>query len=234
MTNTSTATSPNAATPAAIAPSGGGRGVLGPRTAVFLEWSLAGLAVPPLAILPHELGHYLVLLAMDVPNPAMHHATVSWDSREFWEAFRREDYVTAADIAPIWGVALSSAAGPLVSYAMVAGCCYGCVRWHPYAVLVAVGYACPLRLFVGVRHGVLVLLGGDPPANYDELRVAELTGIPVQVLVGFGVAVICISGAWLARYLPRGRRSLAVASMLAGAVFSAVLYFGYAGPWLLP
>ena len=234
MTNTSPPTPPNATIPAPLAPSGGGGGALGPRTAILLEWSLAGLAVPPLAILPHELGHYLVLLAMDVPNLVMHYATVSWDSREFWEAVRREDYATAADIAPIWGVALSSAAGPLVSYAMVAGCCYGCVRWRPYAVLVAVGYGCPLRLFVGVQHGVLVLLGGDPPARYDELHVAELTGIPVQVLVGFGVAVICISGAWLAKYLPRGRRTLAVTSMLAGAVFSAVLYFGYAGPWLLP
>ena len=171
---------------------------------------------------------------MDVPNLAMHYETVSWDSGRFWEAVRREDYVTATAIAPIWGVALSSAAGPLVSYAMVAGCCYGCVRWRPYAVLVAVGYLCPLRLLVAVPHGVRVLLGGDPPASYDELRVAALTGIPVQVLVGFGVAVVCISGAWLARYLPCGRRTLAVASMLAGAVFSAVLYFGYIGPWLLP
>ena len=171
---------------------------------------------------------------MDVPNLAMHYETVSWDSRPFWDAVRREDYATAADIAPIWGVALSSAAGPLVSYAIVAGCCYGCVRWRPYAVLVALGYLCPLRLLVGVVHGARVLLGGDPPASYDELRVAALTGIPVQVLVGFGVAVVCISGAWLARYLPCGRRTLAVASMLAGAVFSAVLYFGYIGPWLLP
>ena len=108
------------------------------------------------------------------------------------------------------------------------------LRWRPYAVLVAVGYLCPLRLLVAVPHGVRVLPGGDPPASYDELRVAALTGIPVQVLVGFGVAVVCISGAWLARYLPCGRRTLAVASMLAGAVFSAVLYFGYIGPWLLP
>ena len=231
MTNASPPTSPNPTTPAPFAPRGEAPRS---RTAILLEWSLAGLAVPPLVILPHELGHYLVLLAIDVPNPAMHYATVSWDLREFWEAFRREEYATAADIAPIWGVALSSAAGPLVSYAMVAGCCYGCVRWNPYAVLVAVGYACPLRVFVGVQHGVLVLLGGDPPANYDELRVAELTGIPVQILVGFGVAVICISGAWLAKYLPRGRRTLAVTSMLAGAVFSAVLYLGYVGPWLLP
>ena len=131
-------------------------------------------------------------------------------------------------------MALSSAAGPLVSYAMVAGCCCGCVRWRPYAVLVAVGYLCPLRLLVGILHGVQVLLGGDPPASYDELRVAELTGIPIQALVGFGVAVVCVSGSWLARYLPRGRCTLAVASMLAGAVFSVVLYFGYVGPWLLP
>ena len=117
---------------------------------------------------------------------------------------------------------------------MVAGCCYGCVRWRPYAVLVAVGYGCPLRVVVGVQHGVQVLLGGDPPASYDELSVAALTGIPVQVLVGFGVAVVCLSGAWLAKYLPRGRRTLAVTSMLAGAVFSGALYFGYVGPWLLP
>ena len=132
---------------------------------------------------------------MDVPNLVMHYATVSWDSREFWEAVRREDYVTAEDIAPLWGAARGSAGGPLVSYAMVAGCCYGCVRWRPHPVLVAVAYACPLRVLVGVQHGVLVLLGGDPPASYDELRVAELTGIPVQVLVGFGVAVVCVSGA---------------------------------------
>ena len=231
MTNASPPTSPHATTPAPLVPPGGAPWS---RTPILLEWSLAGLAVPPLAIFPHELGHYLVLLAMDVPNLALHYESVSWDSREFWEAVRREDYVTAADIAPIWGVAVSLAAGPLVSYAMVAGCCYGCVRWRPYAVLVAVGYGCPLRLLVGVQHGVLVLLGGDPPASYDELSVAALTGIPVQVLVGFGVAVICISGAWLAQYLPRGRRTLAATSMLAGAVFSGVLYFRYVGPWLLP
>ena len=144
---------------------------------------MAGLAVPPLAILPHELGHFLVLLALDVPNLALHYASVSWDSQEFWAAIRREDYGTAADIAPIGGVALSLAAGPLVSYAMVAGCCYGCVRWRPHAGLVAVGYGCPLRVLVGVQHGVQILLGGDPPASYDELSVAALTGITAQARV---------------------------------------------------
>ena len=131
-------------------------------------------------------------------------------------------------------MALASAAGPLVTYATVAACCYGCVRWHPYPLLVALGYLCPLRLLVAVLDGARVLLGRDPVASYDELRVAALTGIPVQLLVAFGVIVVAISGAWLARYLPRGRRTVAVVSMLAGAVASTVLYMGYVGPWLLP
>ena len=204
------------------------------RTAILVKWSLAGFAAGALTILPHELGHYLVYLAIDVPNLALHYESVSWDSQEFWEAVGREDYAAATVSAPIWGVALALAGGPLVTYAMVAACCYGCDRWRPYPVLVAVGYLCPLRIVVALMHGVRVLRGHDPSAGYDELRVAALTGIPVQVLVAFGIIVIAISGAWLARYLPRGRRTMAVVSILAGAGAGTVLYLGYVGPWLLP
>ena len=205
------------------------------RTAILAKWSLAGFAAGSLTILPHELGHYLVYLAMDAPDLALHYDRVSWDSQEFWDAVGREDYAAAAVVAPIWGVALALAAGPLVTYAMVAACCYGCARWHPYPVLVAIGYLAPLRLVVALVHGMRVLLGLDASgASYDELAVAALTGIPVQILVGFGIVVIAISGAWLARCLPRGRRTVAVASMLAGALAGGVLYVGYVGPWLLP
>ena len=205
------------------------------RTAILVKWSLAGFAAGSLTILPHELGHYLVYLAMDAPNLALHYDRVSWDSQEFWDAVGREDYAAAALFAPIWGVALGLAAGPLVTYAMVAACCYGCVRWRPYSALVAIGYLSPLRLVVALMHGVRVLLGQDASgASYDELAFAALTGIPVQVPVAFGIVVMAISGVWLARYLPRGRRTLAVVSMLAGAVAGAVLYLDYVGPWLLP
>ncbi len=204
------------------------------RRALLIKWLLAGFAAGPLAILPHELGHYLVYLAMDVPDLALHYETVTWDSQEFWDAVRREDFAAAAAVAPVWGVALASAGGPLVTYAMVAACCYGCARWHPYPVLVAIGYLSPLRILVALVHGVRVILGHDPVASYDEVRVAVLTGIPVQLLVALGIIVIAISGAWLARYLPRGRRTVAVVSMLAGAVVSTGLYLGYVGPWLLP
>ena len=205
------------------------------RTATLVKWSLAGFAAGALTILPHELGHYLVYLAIDVPNLALHYESVSWDAQEFWEAVGREDYAAAAVSAPIRGVAFALAAGPLVTYAMVAACCYGCARWRPHSVLVAVGYLCPLRIVVALMHGVRVLLGQDASAaSYDELGVAALTGIPVQVFVAFGIVVMAISGSWLARYLPSGRRTVAVVSMLAGAVAGAVLYLGYVGPWLLP
>ena len=204
------------------------------RRALLIKWSLAGFAAGALAILPHELGHYLVYLAMDVPDLALHYETVTWDSQEFWDAVRREDFAAAAAVAPVWGVALASAGGPLVTYAMVAACCYGCARWHPYPVLVTVGYLSPLRILVALGHGVRVLLGHDPAASYDEVRVAALTGIPVQLLVALGIIVIAISGVWLARYLPRGRRTVAVVSMLVGAVVSTGLYLGCVGPWLLP
>ena len=101
-------------------------------------------------------------------------------------------------------------------------------------MLVAIGCLSPLRILVGLVHGVRVLLGHDPAARYDEVRVAALTGIPVQLLVALGLLVVVISGAWLARYLPRGRRTVAVVSMLAGAVVGTGLYLGYVGPWLLP
>lgn len=216
-------------------PNGGAGDAPDSRTAIHVKWSLAGFAAGAFTTLPHELGHYLVYLAMDVPDLALHYETVTWDSQEFWEAIRREDYAAAAAVAPIWGVALAIAGGPLVTYAMVAACCYGCARWRPYPVLVAVGYLCPLRILVALAHGVRVLLGQDTSAaSYDELRVAALTGVPVQVVVGLGIIVIVISAAWLARYLPHGRRTVAVVSMLVGGVAGAVLYLGYMGPWLLP
>lgn len=71
------------------------------RTA--LRWFAGGLAAAPLGILPHEIGHYLVLLALGVPDLALHFVGVTWDLEEFWAAVMREDYASAAAIAPLLG-----------------------------------------------------------------------------------------------------------------------------------
>lgn len=202
--------------------------------AVSLQWCLGGLPAAPLAILPHEIGHYLVLLALGVPDLTLHYVAVTWDLREFWEAIQRADFAGADAVVPVWAVALSDAMGPLVTYAIVAGCCYACARWRPFPVFVAVAVLSQLRIRAGAGHVVREALGIDRPANYDELRVAVLTGIPVEALVGFALLTLLVSVAWLSRFLPPGRRLLAVASMTAGMAVSLYLYVGVIGPWLLP
>ena len=204
------------------------------RRAVALRWGLGGLIAAPVAILPHEIGHYVALLAIGVPDVTLHHVAVTWDLQAFWEAIQREDFDRAATVAPVWAVALADAMGPLVTYCMVAGCCYGCARWRPHPALVAVAFLAQLRIRAGARHVFHAALGIDRPANYDELRVAILTGIPVEVLVLFALTTLLVSGIWLTRFFPRGRRIVAVTSMTAGMAVSLFLYIGVVGPWLLP
>ena len=201
---------------------------------VSLQWCLGGLLTAPFAILPHEVGHYLVLLAIGVPDLTLHYVAVTWDLREFWEAIQRADFDGANAVVPIWAVALSDAMGPIVTYAIVAGCCYACARWRPLPVFVAVAVLSQLRIRAGVSHVVREALGIDRPANFDELRVAVLTGIPVEALVGFALLTLLVSVAWLSRFLPPGRRLVAVASMTGGMAVSLYLYAGVIGPWLLP
>ena len=204
------------------------------RRTVALQWGLGGLFAAPFAVLPHELGHYVVLLALDVPDLALHYAAVTWDLQGFWGAIQRADFDAAAAVAPIWGVALSDAVGPLVTYAIVAACCYGCARWRPHPALVSAALLAQVRIGAGVSHVVRKALGIYGPANYDERRVSILTGVPVELLVAFGVVVLLVSGIWLGRYFPRDRRIAAVAAMAGGMAVSLYLYAGVVGPWLLP
>ena len=204
------------------------------RLPLAVEWGLGGLLAAPFAILPHELGHYVVLLLLDVPGLALHYSTVTWDLREYWEAIQRADFDAAAAVVPVWGVVVSDAIGPLITYVVVAVCCYGCVRWRPYPGLVAVAFLAQARIAVGVIHMVREAFGVARPTNYDELRVSIVTGIPVEVFVVFGLAVLLVSGVWLARYFPAGARVVAVVSMSAGMGASLFLYARVFGPWLLP
>ncbi len=204
-----------------------------PRRTVALQWGLGGLLAAPFAVLPHELAHYLVLLVLGVPGLALHYSTVTWDTQDFWEPIYRADFAAAAAVAPVWGVVVSDAVGPLVTYAIVAACCYGCGRW-PHPALVAVAFLAQFRIAAGVIHLVREALGMHRPTNYDELRVSLLTGIPVEAFVGFGVVVLLVSGVWLARCFPGGRRAVAVPSMMAGMAVSLYLYARVLGPWLLP
>ena len=59
-------------------------------------------------------------------------------------------------------------------------------------------------------HSVGDLFGTPIPDTvvFDELQFSYLTDVPVALPVGFGLAVLAVSGIWLFRFSHRGRRSL--------------------------
>ena len=201
-----------------------------------IRWFLASLPAAPLAVLPHETGHYVVYWLLDVPDLRFYPMAVGWTNIPFRTAIAAGDLAAAAAIAPIRAVALAHLAGPIVTYLVVALSCYGCVRWKPCPVLVAWAYLSQYRIVPGARHIVDELLGRPIPdtAVFDELQFSYLTGVPVAWPVGFGVVVLAVSGIWLLRFFPPGQKLIAIPAMAAGLVSSAVLYAGVIAPWFSP
>lgn len=203
---------------------------------VGLRWFLAGLPAAPLAVLPHEAGHYVVYWLLDVPDLRFYPMAVGWTNIPFRTAIAAGDLAAATAIAPIRAVALAHLAGPVVTYLVVALCCYGCVRWKPLPVLVALAYLSQFRMVAGIRHVVDELLGRPIPENrvFDELQFSYLTGVPVEWPIGFGVVILAVSGTWLLRFFPPGQKVIAMPAMLVGLFTSAVLYAGIVSPWFSP
>ena len=154
----------------------------------------AGLIAAPFAVLPHELGHYVVLLVLGVPGLALHYSTVTWDLEEFWGAVQRADFGAAEAVAPIRGVVLSDAVGPLITYANRRRLL---LRLRQVAPTPGSGRSglpgAGTRIAVGVVH---MVREGVRHVQTDQLRRAArldtLTGIPVEVFVTFGLVVLCL------------------------------------------
>ncbi|MYD69807.1 MAG: hypothetical protein F4W89_03540 [Acidobacteria bacterium] len=208
----------------------------GPFWRIGLPWFLASLPAAPLAVLPHEAGHYVVYWLLDVPDLRFYPMAVGWTNIPFRTAIATGDLAAAAAIAPIRAVALAHLAGPVVTYLVVALCCWACAWWKPLPVFVAIAYLSQVRVVAGVRHIADELLGRPIPDNrvFDELQFSHLTGVPVEWPIGFGVAILAVSGTWLLRFFPSGQRAIAIPAMMAGLVTGAMLYAGVLAPWLSP
>ena len=71
----------------------------------------------PIAVLLHELGHFGADVAFGFPDPVLRYSSASWSGDDqFARLFRAGDVEAAAAIAEPWQVAVSAAAGPIVSY----------------------------------------------------------------------------------------------------------------------
>ena len=207
----------------------------GTRRQVALQWGISGLLAPPLAVLPHELGHHLVHLELGLPDAALHYSSASWTgSGVFWDAIRQGNHAAAAAIAPVSGVATSYAMGLAATYLVVLACCWLCTKWRPHPLLVAVGYLSNLRIVGPGSVVVLQMLGFGVRSTCDECQLSVLTGVPLGILVLLGLVSLVGAGIWLTRYFPRANRRIAAASLVLGLAIGMAVYRLFLGPLLLP
>ncbi len=189
----------------------------------LLAWATVAAVSAPLAILLHELGHYLAAAAFGFPGRALHYASAT----------------SAAGTAgfPAWQLGVEAAAGPFVTLAIVAACSYAVHRLGPRPWVVAPAFAAGVRtavlgsayLFVRLRRPAATL-----SPNFDEFNVARAFGAPPELLVALSVLLILTAWLFLFRRMARGQRALPLLAIAVGAATGIALYGTMLGPALLP
>lgn len=199
-----------------------------------LTWAGASALAVPAAVLLHEIGHFVAHLIFGFGGSTLHYSSTTYElERTFWQQVYRGDFQAAAGVLPIWKVAASTAAGLLLTYAVVVACCY-VVRQRPWPFVFALGLVSPLRFVSGVPMLVALVSGRTLRPGTDEANLALLTGVPSALLIVLGLAVLCGGWFWLIRSVPREQRVAKYAGLLVGIALGMVVYFKFAGPWLLP
>ena len=200
-----------------------------------VAWGLSGLFAFPVAVLSHELGHYVLYRVFGFRGSAMHYGSASFVAADaFWRHVRSGDLAGASAIAPTWQVALASAGGLLVTYATIVLCCALARRVPPPPLAIAVGLIAPVRFLSGIPMVLAALTNPRFTAETDEGSVAQLLGVPGWPLAAVGLVSLVATWVWLARRSGVRTRQLAVAALVAGMVGGGFLYATLLGPWLLP
>jgi hypothetical protein len=190
------------------------------------RWALslagAALALVPLCIVLHELGHLLTALALGFPNPEFHFSAVS-----------------PGDISQQkqWERGAVGLAGPLVTALLTIVGIAAHRRWPRSAWPFALAIAAASRFAVAVPFSVVnvyVRLTGRrlaPPA-FDEQKAADALGLSGELLLGLTSATLLLVIAWLLIKLPS--RWLSLPATVAGTVAGWALWMGALGPLLFP
>lgn len=200
-----------------------------------LARAAAGAIGLPIAILLHELGHLLAFMAFGFQDVILGHASVGWNGKqEFWHLIETGNTAAAAAFAEPWNVAVAIAAGPAMTYLTVITCTLLAWRVRPFALVLAIGIAAPLRSLAILPVLSHNLLGDDPMTGFDEIRVAVLTNTPQTPYLFFAVAVL-VGGWWLlVRAVYPGCRWQQLGPIFAGMMTGGWVWFLWFGPWLLP
>ena len=197
----------------------------------LLSVAFAAIAAP-LSIILHELGHLLTYRAFGFNDAVMRSSSVSLGNGElFWQYVRAGNFTAAAELYPVWQVALGAAAGPFVSILIVLACCLIAAR-RPHPFVISLGLFSPLRFIIGFVYIFFRIFGNPSGANFDEVNVARITGLPVVLLILIGASVLCGGIFWLVRSIPKGERLSAIFSSLFGGFIGFVIYFWLVAPIL--
>lgn len=200
-----------------------------------LTWAGASALAVPVAVLLHEFGHFAAHLIFGFNGSTLHYSSTTYElERPFWQQVFRGDFQAASGILPLWKVATATAAGLLLTYAVVVACCYVVSHYRAQPFVVGLGLVSPLRFVSGVPSLIALVSGRTLRPGTDEANLALLTGIPSTLLIVLGLAVL--GGGWfrLIRSLPREHRVANIGGLLIGIALGMVVYFKFAGPWLLP
>ena len=198
-------------------------------------WIGASVIAVPLAVLLHELGHYLVYRAFGFQGVALHYSSTTHSvERAFWQLVYRGDVASAASLLPLWKAGLGTAAGILVTCVVTFVCCVFAARKSPPPLAIALGIFAPVRFLSGLPTIPLVLSGRPVRTGTDEAHLAVLTGIPVLLLIFAGLLVLVLAWIWLVRRIPRDHRLLSLAGLVSGLALGIFVYFWLIGPRLLP
>ena len=202
---------------------------------VAVRWWFWGMVSTPPAALFHEFGHFLVFWSLGLPGAALHYGSAGFTGlSDFFRAVRESDLASAAEIAPVWGVALSLAMGLVATYVMVLACCYLCAKWKAHPLLVTMGYLSNLRIFAALLIMAVTLIGGRVNAGCDECWLERITGVPLAIWALPGVVSLVWAGIFLWKYFPRQHRWVAVTAAGVGIGTGLGIWGGFLGPLLLP
>ena len=196
-----------------------------------------GVIAFPIAVVPHELGHYGAYIAFGFPDPVLRCCSASWSGAgEFTRLFRAGDIEAAAAIAEPWQEAVAAAAGPIVSYLMLIICVLAVRRFGPgpLSLVFAVGLVTPFRWTWAFPILYLMLRGARVSWGPDEMIVSALTGIPQSLMILLALVSLVLGYWFLVSAIPRGQRVRTVVPTLVGSVLGGVLWVSWLGPLLLP
>ncbi|MCY3929935.1 MAG: hypothetical protein OXG81_16860 [Acidobacteria bacterium] len=207
------------------------------RSGKWLAGLAGGAIAAPIGIQLHELGHFAVNVACGFPDNVLRYASVSWTgSSEFRRLWRAGDVEAAAAIAEPWQVALSAAAGPIVSYLTAIGFVLWVRRYGPgpLSLVLGSGFVAPLQGVAAIPVIAIDLFGGGFRGNQDEANFAAITGIPASLAVLPGLICLVFGYWFLVTAFPRGQRSRAVGPPLVGVALGIALWGSVLGPQVLP